>query len=115
KAYGAVVALHETTLDVADGEFVTLLGPSGSGKTTLLHSVAGLIEPDAGTIWIDGKDATYLAPNHRDIGMVFQNYALFPHLNVFDHVAFPLRMRSFRPGELRERLRLSLALVRSAG
>jgi putative spermidine/putrescine transport system ATP-binding protein len=112
KAYGSVVALYETTLDVSDGEFVTLLGPSGSGKTTLLHAVAGLVEPDAGVVWIDGKDATYFAPNRRDIGMVFQNYALFPHLSVFENIAFPLRMRGCRTREVRERVDSALALVR---
>ena len=75
------------------GEFLTLLGPSGSGKTTLLMIVAGLVQPSAGEIWIDGKLATYAPPNKRDIGIVFQNYALFPHLTVFENIAFPLRMR----------------------
>ncbi len=93
KAYGPVVALHETSLEVTEGEFVTLLGPSGSGKTTLLHAVAGLTEPDGGRIWIDGVDATWLAPNRRDLGMGFQKYALFPHLSVFFNIAFPLQMR----------------------
>jgi len=112
KAYGPVVALHETSLEVTEGEFVTLLGPSGSGKTTLLHAVAGLTEPDGGTIWIDGVDATWLAPNKRDLGMVFQNYALFPHLSVFENIAFPLRMRHASTAEVTERVRVALELVR---
>jgi len=114
KSYGAVAALHETSLDVSEGEFVTLLGPSGSGKTTLLHAVAGLIEPDGGRIWIGGVDATHLAPNRRDLGMVFQNYALFPHLTVFENIAFPLRMRACPARETRERVHAALALVRLA-
>src|SRR5690242_79706 len=105
KSYGDVVALQPTSLDVGDGEFVTLLGPSGSGKTTLLHAVAGLTEPDAGRILIDGTDVTYAAPNRRDLGMVFQNYALFPHLSVFENIAFPLRMRRCPGDELEGRVR----------
>jgi len=93
KRYGSVTALHETSLQLHQGEFLTLLGPSGSGKTTLLMMVAGLVEPDSGTILIDGREATYAPPFKRDIGMVFQNYALFPHLSIFENIAFPLRMR----------------------
>jgi putative spermidine/putrescine transport system ATP-binding protein len=93
KTYGAVTALSDATLDLGEGEFLTLLGPSGSGKTTLLMMVAGLVQPTGGEIWIDGKLATYAAPNKRDIGIVFQNYALFPHLKVRENIAFPLRMR----------------------
>jgi putative spermidine/putrescine transport system ATP-binding protein len=111
KAYGEVVALHATSLDVREGEFVTLLGPSGSGKTTLLHSVAGLTEPDGGRIWIDGTDVTRQAPFKRDLGMVFQNYALFPHLNVFENIAFPLRMRRCSSSEIDQRVKEALALV----
>src|SRR5690606_24648249 len=76
-----------------EGEFLTLLGPSGSGKSTLLMAIAGLNNPDDGEIWIDGKLATFLPPFQRDIGMVFQNYALFPHMTIFENIAFPLRMR----------------------
>jgi putative spermidine/putrescine transport system ATP-binding protein len=93
KTYGPVTALAEATLDLAEGEFLTLLGPSGSGKTTLLMMVAGLVPPTSGEIWIDGKLATYAPPDKRDIGIVFQNYALFPHLTVHENIAFPLRMR----------------------
>jgi len=111
KAYGPVVALQPTSLYVREGEFVTLLGPSGSGKTTLLHSVAGLTEPDGGRVLIDGVDITYAAPNRRDIGMVFQNYALFPHLTVFENIAFPLRMRRSAASEVDKRVRDALKLV----
>jgi putative spermidine/putrescine transport system ATP-binding protein len=87
------VALDRTDLHMAEGEFLTLLGPSGSGKTTLLSIVAGLIAPTEGEVWIDGQHATDLPPFKRGIGMVFQNYALFPHLTVHENIAFPLRMR----------------------
>src|SRR5215471_15332384 len=93
KSYGAVQALAATDLDIAAGEFVTLLGPSGSGKTTLLMIIAGLVEPDQGEIWIEGMPTGHMPPYRRDIGMVFQSYALFPHLTVFENIAFPLRMR----------------------
>ncbi|WP_137389975.1 ABC transporter ATP-binding protein [Rhodoligotrophos defluvii] len=97
KRFGNFVALAGPSIDLREGEFLTLLGPSGSGKTTLLLTIAGLVEPDEGEIRIDGQPATYLPPHMRDIGMVFQNYALFPHLTVFENIAFPLRMRR-RPG-----------------
>lgn len=93
KSYGAVTALENTSLEMREGEFLTLLGPSGSGKSTLLMAIAGLNNPDNGEIWIDGKLATYLPPFQRDIGMVFQNYALFPHMTIMENIAFPLRMR----------------------
>jgi putative spermidine/putrescine transport system ATP-binding protein len=93
KTYADIVALHGADLDLGDGEFLTLLGPSGSGKTTLLLAIAGLNEPDGGEIRIDGKLATYLPPFKRDLGMVFQNYALFPHMTIYDNIAFPLKMR----------------------
>ena len=93
KTYADIVALHGADLELRDGEFLTLLGPSGSGKTTLLLAIAGLNEPDSGEIRIDGKLATYLPPFKRDLGMVFQNYALFPHMTIYDNIAFPLKMR----------------------
>ncbi len=93
KHYGPVVALEGATLDLPEGEFLTLLGPSGSGKSTLLMLIAGLVPPTGGDIWIDGRLATYLPANKRDIGVVFQNYALFPHLTVAENIAFPLQMR----------------------
>jgi putative spermidine/putrescine transport system ATP-binding protein len=93
KHYGTITALADATLDLREGEFLTLLGPSGSGKTTLLMMVAGLVPPSSGEVWIDGRLATYAPANKRDIGIVFQNYALFPHLTVRENIAFPLRMR----------------------
>ncbi|SDA87579.1 ABC transporter ATP-binding protein [Sinorhizobium sp. NFACC03] len=93
KQYGSVPAVHELSVDIAAGEFVSLLGPSGSGKTTVLTMVAGFEGPSAGRIIIGNADVTHLAPNHRNIGMVFQKYALFPHLTIRQNIAFPLRMR----------------------
>lgn len=112
KSYGAVHALRETSLTVPAGEFLTLLGPSGSGKTTLLMMLAGLTVPDSGEVWIDGKDATFEPVFKRDIGMVFQNYALFPHLSVFENIAFPLRMRRLREKTIRDKVHKILDIVR---
>ena len=112
KKYGEFVALEGASLDVADGEFLTLLGPSGSGKTTLLLAVAGLNEPDGGAVWIDDRLATYLPPFKRDLGMVFQNYALFPHMTVFDNLAFPLKMRRWPQDRIRTAVERVLETVR---
>ncbi|QQO13874.1 ABC transporter ATP-binding protein [Bradyrhizobium diazoefficiens] len=111
KHYGNVQALAPTSLEVRAGEFLTLLGPSGSGKTTLLMAIAGLVQPDRGRIWIDGQDSTSRAVHDRDIGMVFQNYALFPHLDVFENVAFSLRVRGVSEAQIRQRAQYALALV----
>ncbi|WP_243772117.1 ABC transporter ATP-binding protein [Burkholderia anthina] len=111
KSYGQVTALEETSLEMKEGEFLTLLGPSGSGKTTLLMAIAGLNPPDSGEIWIDGKLATYLPPFQRDLGMVFQSYALFPHMTIFDNVAFPLRMRKVAENAIRQRVEQVLETV----
>lgn len=93
KRYGAVAALSHIDLDVQEGEFLTLLGPSGSGKTTLLMAIAGFVEPSEGRIVLDGRDITDTKPERRDLGMVFQGYALFPHMTVRQNIAFPLRVR----------------------
>ena len=93
KRYGESVALAPTDLQVRAGEFLTLLGPSGSGKTTLLQMISGLTLPSSGTLLLDGVDATQMPPGKRGIGMVFQNYALFPHMTVWENVAYGLRMR----------------------
>ncbi|WP_248309333.1 ABC transporter ATP-binding protein [Bosea sp. AK1] len=106
-----MVALAPTDLEVRAGEFLTLLGPSGSGKTTLLMTIAGLALPDSGRIVIDGRDTTYTPVYDRDIGMVFQNYALFPHLDIFENVAFSLRVRGLSEAEVTKRTRDALALV----
>ena len=112
KHYGAVTALAGATLDLAEGEFLTLLGPSGSGKTTLLMMVAGLVPPSGGEVWIDGNLATYAPPNKRDIGIVFQNYALFPHLTVAENIAFPLEMRRVPAAEISSQVKRVLEIVR---
>jgi putative spermidine/putrescine transport system ATP-binding protein len=112
KTYGPVVALDQANLDLREGEFLTLLGPSGSGKTTLLMMVAGLIQPDGGEVWIDGRLATYTPSFKRDIGMVFQNYALFPHLTVFENIAFPLRMRKLPEAAIAREVQRVLEVVR---
>ncbi len=103
--------LEQFSLGVEQGELVSLLGPSGCGKTTTLRSVAGFIQPDAGQILINGRDYTQLPPNQRDIGLVFQSYALFPHLTVFNNVAFGLRMRRIPKGEISERVTTALKMV----
>ncbi len=112
KRYGDFVALAPTRLEVAAGEFLTLLGPSGSGKTTLLSLVAGLAHPDDGQVEIAGADVTWSPPYARDIGMVFQNYALFPHLTVAENIAFPLEMRKIKGAEARRRVAEALEIVR---
>ena len=112
KRYGAVDALKETSLEVRPGEFLTLLGPSGSGKTTLLSLIAGLIEPDAGRIVLDGRDIGALAPYQRGLGMVFQNYALFPHMSVEENVAFGVQTRRLPLPEVRQKVRRALSMVR---
>ena len=103
KHFGDVVAVDDVTLDIADREFLTLLGPSGCGKTTLLNMIAGLESPTAGEVWFDDRNVTAVPPERRDIAMVFQTYALYPHMRVFDNVAFGLKMRGV-PAEERERL-----------
>ena len=115
KTYGSFTALEDADIEIREGEFLTLLGPSGSGKTTLLLAIAGLNEPDAGDIWIDGALATYLPPFRRDIGMVFQNYALFPHMTVFENIAFPLRMRRRPAAEIAAAVTEVLDVIRLPG
>ena len=111
KHYGTVRAVDGVDLDVPRGEFLTLLGPSGSGKTTMLMMIAGFIQPTQGRILLDGRDITELPPEKRNFGMVFQGYALFPHLSVFDNVAFPLKVRRKSQAETRERVSKALDLV----
>ncbi|MDR5884329.1 ABC transporter ATP-binding protein, partial [Caballeronia sp. LZ032] len=111
KRYGDFVALAPTDLDVAQGEFLTLLGPSGSGKTTLLSLIAGLAQADGGSIRINGVDVTDGAPYDRDIGMVFQNYALFPHMTVAENIAFPLQMRKVDAASAKKRVAEALEMV----
>jgi putative spermidine/putrescine transport system ATP-binding protein len=112
KHFGSAVAVDGIDLEVRRGEFLTLLGPSGSGKTTTLRMVAGFMAPTSGSIEIDGTDMTRVPPYRRDVGMVFQNYALFPHMTAADNVAFPLRMRHRPATEIRKRVSDALDLVR---
>jgi multiple sugar transport system ATP-binding protein len=143
RRFGGVAAVDDLSLDVADGEFLVLLGPSGCGKSTLLRAVAGLVAPTAGRILLDGRDVTDVPARERDVAMVFQSYALYPHLSVAANIAFPLRARRIgrrdrdarvgevaaalgmsellerRPRELsggqRQRVALARALVRDPG
>ena len=115
KHYGATTALGSIDLDIHAGEFVTLLGPSGSGKTTLLNIIAGFINPDHGSIHFGGLDVSFLPPHKRNLGMVFQNYALFPHMDVSSNVGFPLRARKVSKSIITERVKRSLKLVRLDG
>jgi ABC-type Fe3+/spermidine/putrescine transport system ATPase subunit len=101
KEFGASVAVEDMDLDVRPGEFLTLLGPSGCGKTTTLNMIAGFVDPDAGRILLDGQDVSRLPPNRRDTAMVFQQYALFPHLTVGQNVGYGLRMRKRPAAEIR--------------
>lgn len=112
KTYGDSEVVRDVSLSIHEGEFVSLLGPSGCGKTTILRMVAGLVEPSRGRILIGAEDVTRLPPNRRGLGLVFQSYALFPHLSVFENVAFGLRRRGVAGAELEQRVREALALVR---
>ena len=111
-AEGGRSAVSEVTLEVAAGEVLAVVGPSGSGKSTLLRLVAGLLRPTGGSVRLGGEDVTGLSPERRRGGMVFQGYALFPHLSVFDNVAYGLRMRRVPRAEARERVSRALALVK---
>jgi len=115
KHYGSVAALAGVSLTFADGEFFGLLGPSGSGKTTLLRAIAGFVDPDAGVIRLDGRDIGHTPVHKREIGMVFQNYALFPHMSVFDNIAFGLSVRGQPSQDIKRRVGEMLALVRLSG
>ncbi|MCC6223536.1 MAG: ABC transporter ATP-binding protein [Thermoleophilia bacterium] len=115
KHYGNVVAVAGISLDVEPGTFLTILGPSGSGKTTLLRMIAGFVPVSEGAIWLGGRDISPLPPGKRGIGMVFQNYALFPHMTVLDNVCYGLKVRGFAKAERAARAREILALLRLDG
>lgn len=111
KSYGAVDALVDFDLTIEPGEFVTLLGPSGSGKTTALNVLAGFVEETGGDVRIGGRSVLGLPPESRNVGMVFQNYSLFPHMNVFENIAFPLRLRKMSRAETSRRVEETLEMV----
>jgi putative spermidine/putrescine transport system ATP-binding protein len=115
KRYGATAAVAGIDLEVRDGEFLTLLGPSGCGKTTTLGLIAGFFPPSAGEIFLKGRPVAGLPPFKRDIGVVFQDYALFPHMTAGENVAFGLKMRNLASGEIGGRVREALGLVQLSG
>src|SRR2546421_2664096 len=115
KHFGAKNVLDDFALEVRGGEFVTFLGPSGCGKSTALNLLAGLLVPTAGEIWLDEQRLDGLPPERRGFGMVFQNYALFPHLSVFDNVAFGLDVRGIPRAAVADRVHRMLALVKLDG
>jgi putative spermidine/putrescine transport system ATP-binding protein len=115
RRFGGVTAVDAVSLSIAPGEFFTLLGPSGSGKTTLLQLLAGFQEADDGEIHLDGRPMCGVPPFRRDIGVVFQSYALFPNMTVFENVAFPLRVRKCTKADVRERVKRALEIVELDG
>src|SRR5512139_2934046 len=115
RRYGEVEAVRDVSLDVAPGQFVTLLGPSGCGKTTLLRLVAGFERADEGSIAISGRDVTGLPAHKRPVNTVFQDYALFPHRTVFGNVAFGLEIDGLPRGEVKDKVERALELVRLSG
>ena len=110
---GAVV-VDDVSLEIADGEFMILVGPSGSGKSTLLHMIVGLLDISDGDLYIDGERVNEKAPRDRDLAMVFQNYALYPHLTAYENIAFPLRLRKLPDDEIRRRVDRAASISSSA-
>src|SRR3989441_776095 len=115
KRFGKVGAVHDVTLSIADGEFFSLLGPSGCGKTTTLRMIAGFEVPDEGQVVLRGEDVTSVSPNHRPVNMVFQQYALFPHMSIYDNVAFGLKVKRVPRSEHRDRVQEMLRVVELVG
>jgi multiple sugar transport system ATP-binding protein len=115
KTYGEETAVENMNIEIRDGEFVTLVGPSGCGKSTTLEMVAGLTEPTSGRVYIDGEDVTGLAPKDRDIAMVFQNIALFPHMDVYDNISYGLRLRNVDSDEVDRRVDEAAEMVQMEG
>ena len=115
KDFGSVRAVNDANFEIVEGEFFSLLGPSGCGKTTLLRMLAGFEVPTRGSIHIDGKDVTLVPPNHRPVNMVFQNYAIFPHLNVASNIAFGMRKSGLSKPQLADRIEEMLELIRLPG
>jgi len=115
KTFGETLAVDDLSLDIEEGEFFSMLGPSGCGKTTTLRMIGGFDDPTRGTIYLGGRDVTDLPPYRRDVNTVFQSYALFPHFNVFENVAFGLRRRKVDKSDIERRVRESLELVDLVG
>ena len=115
KRFGEKTALNNINLYVRKGEFMTILGPSGCGKTTTLRIIAGLEQPDAGSVWLDGREVTGLEPNQRDVNTVFQNYALFPHMNVAENIGYGLKLKKVPKSEIRKKVSQMLELVQLEG
>ena len=115
KKFGHFTAVDHVNLQVKRGELMTLLGPSGCGKTTLLRCITGHLEPDGGRIFIDGKDVTAVPTHKRELGMVFQAFALFPHMTAYENAEFPLKIRGFPQQEMRERVEETIEMVRLKG
>ncbi len=115
KAYGNVTAVNDVTFNIKDGEFFSLLGPSGCGKTTILRIIGGFIDTDKGKVLIDGKDMKNVSPNKRDTSMVFQNLALFPHMNVSDNITYGLRKRGLQKDLINEKLNTFLSVINLTG
>ena len=107
--------LDNISLEISKGEFITLLGSSGCGKTTTLRIIAGLEQPDAGSVWLDGREVTGLEPNQRDVNTVFQNYALFPHMNVADNIGYGLKIRKVPKADIKKKVKEMLELVQLEG
>ena len=116
KSYdGKILVVKDLNLDIAEGEFITMLGPSGSGKTTCLMMLAGFETPTNGEIYLDGNPISNIPPHKRGIGMVFQNYALFPHMTVFENLAFPLKVRKISKDEIEKKVEKALSMVSLSG
>ena len=115
KRFGSFTAAHDVSLQIKSGEFLTLLGPSGCGKTTLLRMISGFETPTEGSVWLDGQDVTDLPPYRRSVNQVFQSYALFPHLNVEENIAFGLKMKQTPRAELAARVQRGVDLVSLGG
>jgi spermidine/putrescine transport system ATP-binding protein len=115
KLFGDTTAVDDLSLDIEEGEFFSMLGPSGCGKTTTLRMIGGFEEPSSGTVYLGGRDVTDLPPYRRDVNTVFQSYALFPHLNVFENVAFGLRRKKVEKAEIADRIREVMSLVDLTG
>jgi len=112
KSFGNFVVLENLNFSIEDGEFVVILGPSGCGKTTLLRIIAGLERPTSGRIYFDGEDITDLPPSKRDVGMVFQNYALYPHMTVYENLAFPLKLKKVPKDEIDRRVKKIASILK---